>query len=82
MFDRAQRRMERYTKDHNEEYTKFKGKQTKGESGGHGQVHFHSTTITLTSTQVPVLPAFDSVPSKPSLARPQRRNKGKLNLRT
>ena len=50
MFDRAQRRMERYTKDHNEEYTKFKGKQTKGESGGHGQVHIHSMTTTLTST--------------------------------
>lgn len=25
--------------------------------------------------QVPVLPAFDSVPSKPSLARPQKKNK-------
>ena len=38
MFDRAQRRMERYTKDHNEDYRKYKGQQTKGESGGHGQV--------------------------------------------
>ena len=38
MFDRQSKRMDRYTKEHNDTYAQFKGKQTKGESGGHGQV--------------------------------------------
>ena len=38
MFDRQSKRMDRYTKEHNNAYAQFKGKQTKGESGGHGQV--------------------------------------------
>ena len=38
MFEKASKRMEKFTKDHREEYQQFKGKQTKGGEGGHGQV--------------------------------------------
>ena len=76
MFEKASKRMEKFTKDHREEYQQFKGKQTKGGEGGHGQVtHFMNVTGTVIFIQVPVLPAFDSVPSRPSLAKPQRRHK-------
>ena len=38
MFEKASKRMEKFTKDHKEEYAKFKGQQTRGQEGGHHQV--------------------------------------------
>ena len=39
MFEKASKRMEKFTRDHNEEYKKFKGKSTRCGDGGHGQVN-------------------------------------------
>ena len=38
MFERQKERMGKFTKDHKEEYKKYKGQQTRGAEGGHAQV--------------------------------------------
>ena len=73
MFERQKNRMGKFTRDHREDYEQFKGQQTKNESFQH-QVRLSDQSKFLT-LQVPVLPALSSVPPKPSLARPQRKNK-------
>lgn len=40
MFERQKERMGKFTKDHKEEYKKYKGQQTRGAEGGHAQVRF------------------------------------------
>ena len=77
MFERQKNRMGKFTRDHREDYEQFKGQQTKNESFQH-QVRLsaeNNTQFFTFNLQVPVLPALSSVPPKPSLARPQRKNK-------
>ena len=46
MFERQKERMGKFTKDHKEEYKKYKGQQTRGAEGGHAQVRFRDYVIT------------------------------------
>ena len=45
MFERQKERMGKFTKDHKEEYKKYKGQQTRGAEGGHAQVRFKDNVI-------------------------------------
>ena len=45
MFERQKERMGKFTKDHKEEYKKYKGQQTRGAEGGHAQVRFKDYVI-------------------------------------
>ena len=52
MFERQKERMGKFTKDHKEEYKKYKGQQTRGAEGGHAQVRFEDYVILNYVTEI------------------------------